>query len=127
MDMGKMWERFFQENIIEQIPNKSANDIITIYTDYKGDFTDEYTAIIGLPVSSLEEIPDGLIGRQFEPGNFQKFTAKGAMPQAVVNTWSDIWNQDKELNRIYTYDFEVYAAKSQNGEASEVDIYIAVK
>ena len=98
-----------------------------IYTDYKSDFTEDYTTIIGIPVSTLDEIPKGLIGREFQPDNFQKFTAKGEMPNAVVNTWIDIWNRDKELNRKYTYDFEVYGENSQNGENSEVEIYIATK
>lgn len=49
------------------------------------------------------------------------------MPNAVVNVWFDIWKRDKELDRKYSYDFEVYGHKSQNGENSEVEIYIAKK
>jgi predicted transcriptional regulator YdeE len=48
------------------------------------------------------------------------------MPQAVIDTWMDIWKRDKELKRKYSYDFEVHGAKSQNGEGSEVEIFIAV-
>lgn len=33
----------------------------------------------------------------------------------------------KELDRKYSYDFEVYGQKSPNGENSEVEIYIAKK
>ncbi|MCT6762008.1 GyrI-like domain-containing protein [Riemerella anatipestifer] len=87
----------------------------------------EYTAIIGVPVSTLNEIPNGLVGREFEAENFQKFVAKGEMPNAVMNTWIDIWNRDEELNRKYTYDFEVYGENSQKGQDSEVEIYIATK
>jgi len=49
------------------------------------------------------------------------------MPKAIVDVWMDVWNRDKELNRMYSYDFELYGEKSQNGEDSEVDIYIAVR
>lgn len=126
-DLGKLWGQFFSENIFEKIPNKVSNNIITIYTDYISDYTDEYTTIIGVPVSTLDDVPDGLTGREFEAGNFQKFIAKGEIPNAVVNTWIDIWQRDKELNRKYTYDFEVYGQKSQNGKDSEVEIYIAIK
>ena len=126
-DLGKLWGQFYSENIFEKIPNKLSNEVLTIYTDYKSDFTEDYTTIIGILVSTLDEIPSGLIGREFQAENFQKFTAKGEMPNAVVNTWIDIWKRDKELNRKYSYDFEVYGKKSQNGENSEVDIYIATK
>jgi predicted transcriptional regulator YdeE len=49
------------------------------------------------------------------------------MPKSVLDTWANIWEHDKELNRKYSYDFEVYGDKSQNGENSEVEIYIATK
>jgi len=126
-DIGKLWQQFYVENLFDKIPNKLSNDIYSIYTDYKSDFTDEYTTIIGVQVTSLENIPTGLIGRQFPSDNFMKFTAKGLMPKAIVEAWIDIWEKDKELSRKYTYDFEVYGEKSQNGENSEVEIYIATK
>jgi predicted transcriptional regulator YdeE len=126
-DLGKLWGQFFSEKIIEKIPNKMSNNIVAVYTDYKSDYTEEYTTLIGVPVSTLDEIPNELTGRAFEADNFQKFTAKGTMPNAVVNTWINIWQQDKTLNRKYSYDFEVYGEQSNNGENSEVDIFISVK
>lgn len=124
-DIGELWGQFYSQNLLETIPNKLSNDIYSIYTDYKSDFTDEYTTIIGLQVSSLDTIPSGLLGRQFPTETFEVFTAKGEMPQAVMNTWLDIWQRDNELQRKYTYDFEFYGEKSQNGENSEVQIFIA--
>lgn len=126
-DLENLWGQFYLENLLNKIPNQISNEIIAIYTDYKSDFTEEYTTIIGIPVSTLDEIPNGLIGREFQAENFQKFTAKGEMPNAVVTTWVDIWQKDKELDRKYSYDFEVYGEKSQNRENSEVEIFIATK
>lgn len=126
-DLERLWGQFYAENILEKVSNKISNEIISIYTDYKNDYTEDYTTIIGIPVSTLNEIPNGLIGREFPSENFEKFVAKGEMPNAVVETWVDIWKKDKELNRKYTYDFEVYGENSQKGENSEVEIYIAVE
>ena len=125
-DLGNLWAKFFANNLIEKIPNSISNDILAIYTDYKSDFRGNYTAILGLKVSSLHQIPEGLIGREFAAGSFKKFSAKGIMPNAVIDTWEEIWTDDKLLKRKYTYDFELYGAKSQNGENSEVDIFIAI-
>ncbi len=124
-DIGTLWRQFYSENLLAKIPNKISNDIYSIYTDYKGDFTDDYTTIIGMSVTGLDNIPEGLIGRQFDAENFTKFTAKGQMPQAVIDIWADIWGRDKELRRKYSYDFEVYNDNSQKEENSEVEIYIA--
>ena len=126
-DLAKLWGEFYEKGLFDKIPNKVSNDIYSIYTDYKSDFTDEYTTVIGMQVTSLDNIPAGLIGRQFPSGNFTRFVAKGPMPKAIVDVWMDVWNRDKELNRMYSYDFELYGEKSQNGEDSEVDIYIAVR
>ncbi|MDO4702466.1 GyrI-like domain-containing protein [Tannerella sp.] len=125
-DLGKLWGQFMSE-AISNIPNAISEEIIAMYTDYEIDYQGDYTAIIGKKVGSLDEIPNGMIGREFPAAKFQKFIAKGEMPNAVVETWKAIWQQDATLHRAYQYDFEVYGEKSQNGNQSEVDIFISVK
>lgn len=125
-DMGQLWNRFYSDDLISKIPNKTGKDIYSIYTDYESDYKGAYTAIIGCKVTTLDSIPTGLIGREFSGGQYLKYTAKGKMPDAVINQWKAIWNRDNELSRKYTADFEVYGQKSQNPENAEVDIYIAV-
>ena len=126
-DLGKLWGQFSSENIHQEIPNKISNEILAIYTDYQSNDTEDYTTIIGVPVSTLNEIPNGMIGQEFQPENFKKFIAKGEMPKAVDDTWINIWEQEKNLNRKYTYDFELYGANCNKGTDSEVEIFVAVK
>ena len=126
-DIGKLWGQFYANNLIDKIPNKLSNDIYSIYTDYKSDFTEDYTIIIGMQVDNLDTIPSGLIGRKFPGDNFTVFLAKGEMPKAIMDAWATIWEQDKELNRKYSYDFEVYGEKSRNEKDPEVEIYIATE
>jgi predicted transcriptional regulator YdeE len=126
-DLSKLWDKFYSENVLQKVQNKVSNKIISTYTDYKSDYTEDYTNIIGFLVSTLDDVPNGLVGREFQAENFQKFIAIGELPNAVLNTWVDIWQRDEELKRKYTYDFEVYGEKSQDGENAEVEIYIAIK
>ncbi|MEB2778898.1 GyrI-like domain-containing protein [Algoriphagus sp. C2-6-M1] len=126
-DLGNLWGRFFEEQIGTKIAGKVSEDIYSIYTDYESDYTGEYTCVIGYQVDNLENIADSLVAREFDGGKHTKFVAKGNMPEAVVNTWNEIWAKDAELDRKYTADFEVYGTKSQQGENSEVDIFIALK
>ena len=126
-DIGKLWEQFYANKIFDKVPNKLSDSIYSIYTDYKSDFTDEYTTLLGFQVKNLEKIPEGLIGREFPTNTFTKFVAKGQMPKAIIDTWNDIWKKDKELKRTYTYDFEVYSDKSQKGKDSEVELFLATK
>lgn len=126
-DLGKLWEQFYADNIASKIPNIKSDEVFSIYTDYQTDYKGRYKTIIGLKVHSLDTVPNGLIGREFKGGKHQKFVAKGKMPNAVAKKWEEIWAKDNELNRKYTADFEVYGKKSQNGEDSEVEIYIATE
>jgi len=127
IDLEKIWNRFFSENIYETIPDKLDGDMYSIYTDYESDYTGAYTTFVGCRVGTLEDIPDGLIGLEIEGGQYIRYVAKGKLPNAVMNTWKEIWQSDSDLNREYTVDFEVYGPKSQNPENAEVEIYIAVK
>lgn len=124
-DLGELWNQFYAAGIMEKIPAKNSATVLSVYTDYESDFTGAYTVIIGVPVNSLEHIPAGLTGREFGPENFRKFIARGKMPDAVVNTWMEIWQNDQELRRKYSYDFESYGPDSQSGENAVVEIYIA--
>lgn len=125
-DISQLWARFLSEGILQKIPNKISNEILSIYTNYESDHTKPYDTILGCKVSSLDTLPDGMIGQSFEGGTFAQFLSKGDFTKgAVYNTWVDIWNTD--LNRLYTADFEVYGERSQNPSDAEVDIFVAVK
>ncbi len=126
-DLMLLWERFHKEGLLTNVPNQLNSDIYSIYTDYESDYRGKYTCLLGLCVSTLETIPEGLVGREFPAENFKAFIAEGELPYAVVDAWKGIWDADAELNRSYSYDFEVYSDRSRNGDQSEVDIYIATK
>jgi predicted transcriptional regulator YdeE len=126
-DMGQLWNKFYSENILSKIPDRLSDDIYSIYTDYKSNYTEDYRAIISCKVKSLDHVPNGFIGRQIQGGKYLKYISEGKMPDAVINTWKEIWNNDKELKRKYTADFEVYREQDLNREIPKVDIYVATE
>ncbi|AZB10919.1 AraC family transcriptional regulator [Chryseobacterium sp. G0162] len=125
-DIPVLWEKLMQENILEKIPNKIDNTVYSIYTEYEKDHTKPYTTLLGCKVENLDHIPEGMIGKSFEGGNYVKFTAKGNLAEGlVINEWFKIWNMD--LDRMFTADFEMYGEKAQNPADAEIDILIAVE
>ncbi len=125
-DIEKLWGKFWGEETQKQIPNKVNEDIYAVYTDYETDFNGPYTTIVGLQVNSLKDIPKGFVGITIEKAEYQKFVSKGKMPEAVFNTWMEIW-QNKNLNRSYKYDFTIHGKKYYDGENAEVETFISVK
>ncbi len=125
-DIGALWNKFMSEGILSQIPNKIDNTIYSIYTEYQGDHTQPYTTILGCRVESTDIIPNGMVAKTIQGGNYAKFVAKGDLTKgSVYKEWSKIWNAD--LDRLYTADFEVYGEKAQNPTDAEVEILVAIK
>lgn len=125
-DIANLWSKFMHDRYLEAIPNKIDNTVYSIYTDYESDHTKPYTTILGCSVENLNDIPNGMIGRSFNGGDYVKLSAKGdLMKGLIMNKWKEIWKMD--LNRAFTADYEVFGEKAQNPTDAEIDFLIAVK
>lgn len=125
-DITQLWQRFLGKGLIEKIPNKVDATIYSLYTDYEGDFTKPYTVFLGCMVTVFSEIPEGLTGRSFKGGTYEKSSARGdLMKGLVIRHWEKIWQAD--IDRAYTTDIEVYGEKAQNPSDAEVDFLIAIR
>jgi predicted transcriptional regulator YdeE len=126
IDIPKLWNKFMTENISAKIPNKIDHSILCIYTNYEKDQTKPYDTILGCKVSSLDEIPEGMIGQEFNKANYAAFTTKGNLNEGIVyNAWLNIWKQD--INRTFVADFEVYDERAQNPKDATIDIFVGVQ
>ncbi len=125
-DMQSLWNRFISEKIVEKIPGKISNDLYCIYTDYEGDYTKPYLALLGCQVESLNDIPAGLSGKHFNGGTYIKKTVKGNLFAGIIaNAWKEIWALD--IARTYHADFEIYGINAVNPENAQVEILVGIK
>lgn len=122
--LGALWGRFFTEGLADQIPSHlSEAGLYGVYSAYASDHSGAYDVTAGVAVAT----PGGSSPWHhvtIQAGDYLVFTAKGAMPQAVIETWGGIWQffQDHpEIARSYATDFEVYHG------ADEVAIHIGVQ
>ena len=118
-------DRFFNENIVSKIPNKTNGNILALYTDYEGDYTKPYSWILGCEVSTLDQVPAGLVGKIIPESMYAIFTTQGEFPQGLIAVWQKIWNAD--LPRSYTSDFELYRSDFDPERNPEVKVYIAIE
>jgi predicted transcriptional regulator YdeE len=123
-DIGKLWEEFFSKDISGFIPNKIGNDIINLYTDYESDHTSEYLTILGHKVSSLKNIPKGMIGKDIPKSRYALFESTGKLPEVVVRTWSEIYAVP--LKRNYKADFDVYGEKASDPNNAIMETFVSV-
>ena len=128
--IGKQWQRFFQDGVLGKIPNKADGNIYAVYSDYAGDKTGEYTWTLGAKVPAGSSVPEGMVLKNVPSGKYAVVTSeKGNVEKVVVATWQRLWTmEDKhELARAYKADFELYDQRAADPQNSQVDLYIGVK
>jgi predicted transcriptional regulator YdeE len=126
-----LWQRFFQENIREKIPNKvQPEHLLAIYTDYESDEHGLYTEILGYQVSSIQDISQGMVAKAIPESDYALFTTPaGPVTTTIGQAWKEIWLvQPAQLggSRRFSADFELYDERSSDPENTIVDIYIAI-
>ncbi|MBD3231637.1 AraC family transcriptional regulator [Candidatus Dependentiae bacterium] len=125
IQIPQFWQKFYTQNIKDQIPNKIEDEILGLYIDYEGDFTKPYSFVICCKVSCLENIPNGMVGKIIPASKYAVFSTKGKYPESLLKTWQNIWTSN--LDRTYTGDFEIYKQNLSATQNPEIDVYIAIK
>lgn len=126
LDLGTLWNNFYQDAITAKITHKLSDDVFVVYTDYASDFTGSYTAIIGHRVTNACNQPDGITSIYLPEATYQKFTSVGEMPQAAIDAWNFIWRNDTKLGRKYSTDFEIYRASGAGSGNKKIEIFLTV-
>jgi len=122
-----LWNDYFRKGVSSRIPNKlSGGSTFAVYTDYESDHNGRYSLVLGEPVSSLQEIPDGMVGITVPAASYLVFSAEGPVPESIVTAWGEIWSYfqgNQKETRAYSSDFELYRSDANDG----AEIFIAIK
>jgi len=125
-DIPELWARFFENDIMNRIPNKVSNELYCVYTEYERDHTLPYTTLLGCKVAHLDDLPEDMDGIRIEESLYHHVEAEGNLAAGIVyDTWLNIW--EAGLPRAFSADFEIYGEKAQNPEQAKVDIFIALQ
>jgi len=123
-DIGACFERFYGEDLPARIPNKTSEEVFAIYTEYEGNYTQPYRYILGCPVESFDDVPEGFVTFEIPAKEYAFIEATGEMPRSVVDAWKEIWKSP--LEREYSVDFELYGQRTFETPPT-VEIYLSVK
>lgn len=97
--------------------SEHEGNVYGLYHEYESDYRGDYTLCVAVEVENEPSITTA------EDTKYKVFKVNTDAEQGIFNTWSEIWNKEKEgkLERAYTCDFEKYYTDGN------IDIYIAVK
>jgi len=112
-----MWGEYFS-SIAPTLPQ--GTEAYGVYANYESDAFGEFDVFAGSVVenATLENVT-------LEAGNYLCFKADGELPQAVIDTWGEIWayfaDENCKEKRAFKTDYELYLGES------EAEIYIGVE
>ncbi len=128
----QLWNEFNKR--CYQVPNRTEDHRafgICPYVDMK-DFDEEtpFEHIVGLSVSTLEHVPEGMITHVVPSAKYAVFTHKGAL-DTLGDTYNEIFRSalaENGLEMDAKAQLELYDDRFKYGqEDSEMDIYIPIK
>jgi len=127
-DINALWERFFKESVGTKVENKIDDVIYAVYSDYEGDHEAPYRYTIGYKVAAADDIPqnvpENMTHTHVQTQEYAMMSAAGAQPQALIETWSAIWQSD--LDRSFKTDFEIYGPRFFEDGINEVIVAIGL-
>lgn len=124
------WGNFMKNALYNEISWKISNEIFWLYCHFEKDFTNDsmnknYDLVIGCKVSNDMVAPEWMVAIDVPEASYMRYEAKWAMPDAVIHTWEKIWT-NPNLQKNYTFDYEVYWEKAQNWDQSEAEVFVGV-
>ena len=120
--IGPMWQRFYLEDLFDKVSHKQPDSFdYGVYSNYESDASGLFDVTAGValaaPGSDYPEV-------EIEGGEYLVFSARGAMPDVVIQTWGLIWayfQDHPQVRRRFISDFEVYTGPDS------VAIYIGIQ
>jgi len=122
--IGELWQKFYANGIQDRVSDCIDSRLFGLYSHYESDHKGDYSFMIGCPVSDLENIPQGMVGRMIPAQTYQVSRAEGALPDALIETWQTIWQSD--IKRAYSYDFEIYDDRAMDPAHAQIDVFVAL-
>ena len=128
--IGKQWQKFFGERVLDRIPDRIDRNVYAVYSDFASDHHGEYSFLIGAKVKDGTAPPTDMVAQRIPASRYTVFTSeKGPFSEIVPSLWRKIFRLEDAgtLKRAYQTDFELYDQRAQDPQNGQVDIYVGVK
>jgi predicted transcriptional regulator YdeE len=130
-EIGKLWQRVTQGNLVAQIPNRTDSALIVVYSGYASDEKGDFNYLLGARVPSVDKLPAGMTYRKLVPGPYAVFvTDRGPLVNVLQAEWKKIWAMPPEQmsgKRAFLTDYEVYDQRSADQSHAQIEIHIGLK
>ena len=128
-EIPKLWQRLFQEGVLNRIPGHADDSIVVVYSNYASDWNGDYTYTLGAKVKPGTKPPEDMAVVTVQSGKYLEFVSGMGLGEKVVpEAWMQIWTYFQNSSnppRAYQTDFERYAPTDPANV--QAHIFIGVK
>jgi predicted transcriptional regulator YdeE len=117
-----LWARARLPGAFGRVSSRADERLFAVLTDYESDRNGAWTQVVGVAVTSLDGLHEGLVAVQAPAARCLRLAARGAMPQALTQAWQEARSYTETGRapvRAFTTDLEIH----DDGGA---DLYLAV-
>lgn len=129
-----LWQEF--DKVADTIPNKHISKRTfgicdQLQESHTINYHMDFSEVIGIEVSSYDNLPDGIVAKTIPAGKYAVFTHRGLLSE-ILKTYEYIWGTWILLTKEVLDErgsFELYDQRflGRDNEKSEMDIYIPIK
>jgi predicted transcriptional regulator YdeE len=128
----QQWQKFFEDGVLQKIPNKADPNIYVAYTDFANKRFGDYSVVVGAKVTDRAPIPAGLVLKSIPAGNYVVVLSdKGPAEQVIPAAWQKIADAEDKgalgYTRTYKADYELYQASPMNPQSLQAELHIGVQ
>ncbi|HEY9125651.1 MAG TPA: GyrI-like domain-containing protein [Acidobacteriaceae bacterium] len=129
--IGRLWSRFFSDNVAASIPNRVGDALYAVYSNYESNENGAYDILVGVRVSTIEGLPAGITFAGITTGEYAVLTTeKGPVAERVPAAWREVWSLTPEAlgsRRAFLSDYELYDHRAADPANAEVEIHIGLE
>ena len=118
-----IWQKFYQEALLEQIPQKVSGEVFALYTNFENEGqnnTGLYSFILGAQVKNFDNVPPQFVSAVIPPARRLVFNVETNHPEKVASKWQEIWTHN-EYKKTFICEYERYK------ESGEIDIFVGIE
>ncbi|ASS74373.1 hypothetical protein CIG75_04825 [Tumebacillus algifaecis] len=131
-DIPAFWQRYIQENLGANIPNKLRPSVeIGICTNFEPE-TGRFSYVIGFEAETFDNVPEGMMCITVPEATYAVFTtpkvSNADFPSSIQQTWAQAFQEWFPTSgyQACTPEFEWYDERSESDTDKQMDIYIAI-
>jgi len=126
VDLASLWKKFNVKSFKKKIHDTISDDFYIFYHNYNPNNRNEFTLLVGCLVKTLENVPQGLTGREFTSQKFVRIISASKSINDIHEIWNHFNTRLISINRKFSYDYIELKSTKDNYFFDSVKLFVSI-